>query len=84
MDKLSYLAGRQWISHQKNFSITKGLTTIKAISNQRCNRCGTTVTERLPNGKAYCRACIGLGRVTEDDFLVRNESEVFFKKKEIF
>lgn len=81
MDKLSYLAGRQWISHQKNFSITKGLTTIKAISNQRCNRCGTTVTERLPNGKAYCRACIGLGRVTEDDFLVRNESEVFLKKK---
>jgi competence protein ComFA len=81
MEKLAYLAGRQWISQQKNFSITKGLTTIKAISNQRCNRCGTTVKGRLPNGKTYCRACIGLGRVTEGDFLVRNESEVFFQKK---
>lgn len=78
MENISHLAGRQWLSSQMDFSTKKGITKIKAIINDRCSRCNAKVWAKLPNGKRYCRECIGLGRVVEGDYLIRSGEKVNF------
>lgn len=39
--------------------------------NYYCKRCGQLSVSFLPKGIAYCRACLGLGRITAKDYLVR-------------
>ena len=80
MENISHLAGRQWLSSQLDFSTKKGITKIKAVINDRCSRCNAKVWAKLPNGKRYCRECIGLGRVVEGDYLIRNEEKVNFPR----
>lgn len=82
MEDITLLSGRQWIISQEDSSIFEGCSKISAIENGICNRCGTKVQYKLPNGKFYCRACIGLGRVSEGDFLVRLDNDQRFSKKE--
>lgn len=36
-----------------------------------CQRCGQRTHHQLPDGRTYCRACIGLGRVTSTTRLFR-------------
>lgn len=74
------LAGRQWPTSQKNSSISDECVKIKAIENNHCNRCGQRVYASLPNGKKYCRSCIGLDRITEEDYLIRCLHKFTFKK----
>ena len=81
MESISNLAGRQWLSSQMDFSTKDGLTKVEAIKNGRCLRCNAKVYAQLPSGKKYCRACIGLGRIVEGDYLVRNEQEINFSIK---
>lgn len=71
MDELTQLAGRQWVSDKLDSSINSEHLKVSAIEDGKCNRCGSVVTAKLPNGKKYCRACIGLGRICEDDQLIR-------------
>ncbi|MCX8722275.1 MULTISPECIES: helicase-related protein [unclassified Lactobacillus] len=78
MENLSNLAGRQWISSHKDFSIIAGLTKTSAISAGHCNRCGAKIYAHLPNKKRYCRECIGIGRIVEGDFLIHYQNEVSF------
>ncbi|WEV71377.1 helicase-related protein [Lactobacillus sp. ESL0785] len=78
MEDLTRLAGRQWVDGQEDFSINSGLKKIAAIAAGKCNRCGAQVTAQLPNGKKYCRACLGIGRLVEGDYLVRNQTAVSF------
>ena len=82
MENISQLAGRQWLSSQMDCSIKEGLTKTRAIKHGHCLRCGARVYAKLPNGKKYCRACIGLGRIVADDFLIRNEQTIKFRAKE--
>lgn len=77
-DNSTQLLGRQWPTSQKDSSIFTDCSKIPAIENGRCNRCGSEVKEKLPNGKRYCRGCIGIGRIVEGDSLIRNEREVIF------
>lgn len=74
MEDLTLLSGRQWIVSQEDSSILDGCSKIPVIENGSCNRCGTQVKSKLPNGKYYCRGCIGLGRANEGDWLVRKKS----------
>lgn len=74
----SKLIGRQWQISQKDFSIFKTYSKIPAIKNGICQRCGSEIYAQLPNHKKYCRGCIGLGRITEGDYLVRNEQKKSF------
>lgn len=78
MEDLTLLSGRQWIVNQKDSSTFEGCSKIPAIENKRCNRCGSKVAHTLPNGKLYCRACIGLGRANEDDILIRCQKKIKF------
>lgn len=72
------MIGRQWVVSQKDSSIFKELTQVPAVKNGYCQRCGSKVTALLPNGKKYCRGCIGIGRLQEGDYLVRNMNQAFF------
>lgn len=72
-DKMSELKGRQWIYDQNNNNINGGETTkVPAMINGICQRCNTQSFFRLPDGRRYCRECIGIGRITEGDKLERN------------
>lgn len=82
MEDQTLLLGRQWIASQEDSSILKGCSKIPAIENEKCHRCGSQVKHRLPNGKRYCRGCIGLGRIDEGDVLVRQTCDYFFEPKE--
>ena len=75
------LFGRQWVISQKDSSILKLSSKIPAIENKKCNRCGTKVEYRLPSGKFYCRGCIGIGRIVEGDFLVRQNENYEYPAK---
>ena len=70
--------GRQWLLKQHKDTITKLTTKAKAIDNDICSRCQQKVMSCLPNGEKYCRNCIGLGRISESDYLV------YFKDNEYF
>ncbi|WEV43118.1 helicase-related protein [Lactobacillus sp. ESL0684] len=81
MEDLAFLAGRQWIGNQEDFSTIINLKKIPAIENSRCNRCGAFVNAQLPNGKKYCRACLGIGRIVEGDWLMRNLNTAIFPQR---
>ena len=72
------LIGRQWIVAHKDSSTFEGCNKIEAISQGKCNRCGSDVHAKLPSGKIYCRSCIGIGRIVEGDYLVRYDAEYNF------
>ena len=80
MENIKLLAGRQWLSSQMDSSIFKETSKIAVIENGKCNRCGSAVKSELPNGKLYCRKCIGIGRAVEGDYLVRNQERISFSK----
>lgn len=69
MKDLINLSGRLWPSSQEDSSILKQVKKMPAIENDRCNRCGSPVTDYLPNKVRYCRGCIEIGRITEEDQL---------------
>lgn len=73
------LIGRQWIIDQKDSNTFANLIQIPAIQDQLCQRCGSKVEAKLPNGELYCRECIGLGRVSSNCLLVRNPAQEQFK-----
>jgi len=81
MKNLTALSGRQWLASQEDSSIFTGCSKIKVIENNHCQRCGGLITAKLPNGKQYCRACIGIGRAVEGDLLIRYQVKVPFSKK---
>lgn len=81
MKSTSFLVGRQWLSSQEDFNTIKNVTKIKAIENKHCNRCGSLVSAKLPNGKKYCRGCIEIGRIVEGDYLIRYDQEFTFPKR---
>lgn len=72
------LIGRQWSSNQEDSSIFEDCIKVPAFRKGHCNRCGSKVSAFLPNGKKYCRGCIGIGRLVEGDYLVRNLTEKNF------
>lgn len=78
MEDLTLLSGRQWIVSQEDSSTFEGCRKIPVIEKGKCNRCGSQVNSRLPNGKYYCRGCIGLGRANEGDWLIRKDSNNTF------
>lgn len=69
---MSGLRGRQWIYGQNNNNINGKTTKVPAMINGICQRCNTQSVFRLPDGRRYCRECIGVGRITEGDRLERN------------
>lgn len=79
MEDSTLLLGRQWIASQKDSSIFVRCSKIPAIENGKCNRCGSEVKYCLPNGKRYCRGCIGLGRIDEGAILVRKNCDYSFE-----
>ena len=82
MEDSTLLFGRQWVVSQKDSSIFTLSSKIPAIENEKCNRCGTKVEHKLPSDKYYCRGCIGIGRIVEGCFLVRqNENYEYPEKK---
>ena len=81
MEDSTLLLGRQWVVSQKDSSILTHCSKVSAIENKRCNRCGTIVEYQLPNGKFYCRGCIGIGRIIEGDFLVRQTEKYVYPVK---
>lgn len=78
MEDLTLLSGRQWIANQEDSSILEDCSKVPVIENHVCNRCGSKVECKLPSGKLYCRACIGLGRANEGDLLIRCHRKVAF------
>ncbi|RVU70285.1 MULTISPECIES: DEAD/DEAH box helicase [Lactobacillus] len=78
MEDLTQLAGRQWLASQADSHTFKDCKQIVAIAAGICNRCGSKVKAKLPSGKYYCQACIGIGRVVEGDYLIRNVQEELF------
>ena len=69
---MTELKGRQWISDQNNHNINGETTKVPAMINGICQRCNTKAVSKLPDGRRYCRECIGLGRIAEGDELERN------------
>ncbi|MCI1290305.1 MAG: DEAD/DEAH box helicase [Lactobacillus sp.] len=65
--------GRQWvIGACETIPIIPGLIKKPAIKKGICQRCGSQVSAKLPNQHFYCRACLELGRVVAEDWLVQN------------
>lgn len=84
MEDSTLLFGRQWVVSQKDSSIFTLSSKIPAIENEKCNRCGTKVEHKLPSDKYYCRGCIGIGRIVEGCFLVRqNENYEYPEKRKV-
>ena len=50
MEDLTLLSGRQWIVSQEDSSTFEGCRKIPVIEKGKCNRCGSQVNSRLPNG----------------------------------
>ncbi len=80
MEDLTLLSCRQWIVNQKDSSTLEDCSKVPVIENGLCNRCGSKVECKLPSGKLYCRACIGLGRANEGDVLVHCQNASQFSK----
>lgn len=64
-------SGRQVLISNTESNILENVETVKAIKGKTCQRCGSRQIEMLPSGNLYCRACIGLGRVSSDLLLAR-------------
>ncbi len=71
MSKVIAFSGRQLVSHHRLKLDSRWLEQIAAISNHQCQRCGSKILAKLPDGRCYCRTCLNLGRITEGDFLIR-------------
>ena len=69
---MNKLKGRQWIYDQNNHNINIKTTKVPAMINGVCQRCNTESSFSLPDGRKYCRECIGLGRISEGDELERS------------
>lgn len=69
--KIADLFGHQWLLNQHKDTITDFTKKVKAIEGNNCSRCHQRVTAQLPNGEKYCRSCIGLGRISEKEYLIR-------------
>lgn len=78
MTKEDAFIGRQWLVNCRNSNIAEGCSQIPAVKNNQCQRCGSRLWARLPDGHLYCRACIGLGRLVSGDYLVRNLQAIKF------
>ena len=76
------LAGRQWLKGQNNDTTNLKLKKVAAVANGKCQRCNSKVIFSLPTGQKYCRACIGLGRICEGDFLYRSLEKVRYPLKD--
>ncbi|WP_416202982.1 DEAD/DEAH box helicase [Lactobacillus sp. PV012] len=76
------LAGRQWLKGQNNDTTNLKLKKVAGIFQNRCQRCNSLVKFTLPNGKKYCRVCIGLGRICEGDFLYQSLEQIQYPPKE--
>lgn len=48
--------------------------------NGLCQRCNTKADATLPNGYLYCRECIGVGRISEENKLERNIEKSTYPK----
>lgn len=78
------LAGRQVVTNQPDKSNSNGevVAAIKEMDGKLiCQRCGSVCTNFLPRNIAYCRACIGLGRISQRDYLIRYQAQDKFAKK---
>lgn len=86
-EELIQLSGRQIaVSGQERKDYPSNFDQIAAITlhdtTYHCNRCGSICNSFLPGKIAYCRECIGLGRVSSADFLMRIKRENILPKKE--
>lgn len=72
------LCGRQWLLNQNNDTTKLKVKKVAAIKDDRCIRCGSLVNSQLPNGKKYCRFCIGLGRICEGDEIIRSCEKIIY------
>lgn len=82
--KVNNLAGRQ-IVVPKKVEIDENQQLLKAMKQiadkYQCQRCGTSSSSFLPGKTAYCRACIGLGRITSKSYLLRENGNLKFPKR---
>lgn len=74
------LIGRQWLANQEDITTISDCKKVPAIQADRCQRCGSQLLAYLPSRKRYCRSCLGIGRVSEDQVLVRNLASAVFPK----
>lgn len=81
MENLTSLAGRQWIISQDDSSIFSNCEKIAGIIDGICQRCGSYCDTKIAEEILYCRECIGLGRVSEKDYLIRDLSNKKFPKQ---
>ncbi|MCW8104117.1 helicase-related protein [Lactobacillus mulieris] len=81
MENHTSLAGRQWIINQDDSSIFPNCKKISGIINNICQRCGSYCNTKIAGETLYCRACIGLGRVSENDYLVRDLGNKSYSKQ---
>lgn len=81
MEDLTLLSGRQWIVSQEDSSILEGCNQVPVFEKGICNRCGDRLKYKLPSGKYYCRGCIGLGRASEGNWLIRLPATDRFEKR---
>lgn len=78
-EKISSLQGRQILinANTENTNIFASCNKTKAIIDNRCVRCNSITSAKLPDGKLYCRQCINIGRVMQGDLLVRIKAEKY-------
>lgn len=72
------LCGRQWLLNQNNDTTKLKVKKVAAVKNGLCIRCNCLVSQQLPNGKKYCRFCIGLGRICEGDEIIRSCEKISY------
>jgi competence protein ComFA len=77
------LAGRQVLASQVPAACQELGQKTAAIAADRCQRCGSDDLALLPSGCRYCRACISIGRLDEDDVLLRFPSRSFVPIKSV-
>lgn len=71
---MSKMYGRQCVGSQINDNINVEFEKVPAMKNGICQRCNQASQAFLPNKERYCRNCIGLGRICENDYLYRNQN----------
>lgn len=80
MEDLTTLSGRTLVVNQKDSSIFPDEIKIPAIKDGQCQRCGSRADGKLPSHKKYCRECVGLGRISESEVLVRVPGQGHYPK----
>ncbi|WP_201336058.1 DEAD/DEAH box helicase, partial [Lactobacillus nasalidis] len=74
-------SGRQWLVDNLDNSIKEGQTAIPAVQKGICQRCGSPCWAHLPSGALYCRECVGLGRLDEGKWLLRQAAASSYPAK---